>query len=74
MKVALFDIDGTILWSRGAGSRSMGRALGAVFGAGQPSDYRYDGKTDRQIVREVLRFAGFSDREVDARMEDVLAR
>lgn len=74
MKVVLFDIDGTILWSRGAGSRSMGRALGAVFGATHPADYRYDGKTDRQIVREILRFAGYSDGDVDARMADVLER
>ena len=72
MKVALFDIDGTILWSHGAGRRSMERALGTVFGSAGPRDYRYDGKTDKQIVRETMRAAGFTDAAVDARMDDVI--
>lgn len=72
MKIALFDIDGTILWSHGAGRRSMERALGTVFGSAGPRDYRYDGKTDKQIVRETMRAAGFTDAEVDARMDDVI--
>ncbi|MBI1809713.1 MAG: haloacid dehalogenase-like hydrolase [Gemmatimonadetes bacterium] len=72
MKVALFDIDGTILWSHGAGRRSMERALKAIFGTTGPGDYRYDGKTDKQIVRETMRAAGFTDADVDARMDAVI--
>ena len=34
---------------------------------------RYDGKTDRQIVRESMRGAGVGDAEIDARMDDVVA-
>ena len=74
MKIALFDIDGTLLWTDGAGRRAMGRALAANIGTSGPADHRYDGKTDRQIVREAMRLEGFADAEVDARMEPVLTR
>ena len=73
MKVVLFDIDGTLLWTKGAGRRAMVRALAANIGTSGPADHRYDGKTDRQIVREAMRHEGFGDTEVDAKMEPVLA-
>jgi phosphoglycolate phosphatase-like HAD superfamily hydrolase len=72
VKLVLFDIDGTLLWSNGAGRRAMEAALMAVFGApGRPS-YRYDGKTDRQIVRELMRELGHADELIDERMSIVL--
>ncbi len=74
MRVALFDIDGTLLWTRGAGKRAMERALAANIGRAGPSEHRYDGKTDPQIVREAMRLVGFTDADVEARMDDVLAR
>ena len=74
MKIALFDIDGTLLWSRGAGRRAMERALDAIAGSRGAADHRYDGKTDRQIVREAMHHAGFSDAGVDAAMDRVIAR
>lgn len=73
MKLVLFDIDGTILWTNGAGRRAMEGALHAVFGELGDSSYRYDGKTDAQIVREQMRAAGFNDAAIDGRMADVLA-
>jgi phosphoglycolate phosphatase len=72
MKVALFDIDGTILLAHGAGSRSMERALVTVTGKGQAHGQFFAGKTDRQIVREAMRHHGFTDADVDARMNDIL--
>src|SRR5258708_23357874 len=55
MKLVLFDIDGTILWTDGAGRRAIHRALLDVTGMAGPIEaYRFDGKTDPQIVREVL--------------------
>jgi phosphoglycolate phosphatase-like HAD superfamily hydrolase len=74
MKIVLFDIDGTLVWTHGAGRRAMQRALAAVVGAAGPHDHRYDGKTDKQIVREAMRSAGFGDHDVDLAMENVLAR
>jgi phosphoglycolate phosphatase len=73
MKIALFDIDGTILWSKGAGRRAMERALFANVGTRGAADHRYDGKTDRQIVREAMRHAGISDADIDVAMDRVIA-
>jgi len=74
VKLVLFDIDGTLLWTDGAGRRSMERALTAVYGtAGDPA-YRYDGKTDQQIAREQMRAAGIDDETIAARMDLALDR
>ncbi len=73
MKLILFDIDGTLLSSDGAGRQSLERVLTDVFGSTGDPDYRYDGKTDRQIIREQMRFAGFDDAAIDARLDDILA-
>lgn len=72
MKLVLFDIDGTLLWTDGAGRRAMEGALMEVFGATGPSAYRYDGKTDVQIVRELMREAGVHDALIDERLPEVL--
>jgi phosphoglycolate phosphatase len=72
MRLVLFDIDGTLLNSEGLGRASMQRALAEVFGSpGNPS-YRYDGKTDKQIVRDVMRLEGHSDEHIDSRMDSVV--
>jgi phosphoglycolate phosphatase len=71
MKVVLWDIDGTLVWTQGAGRRAMERALLDVFGTSGPAGHRYDGKTDMQIVREAMRSEGFEDGLIDARMEAV---
>jgi phosphoglycolate phosphatase-like HAD superfamily hydrolase len=86
MKLVLFDIDGTLLWTDGAGRRAVHRALLDEAGtAGAIATYRFDGKTDPQIVRELLasashpeaqspeRIAAVCDRYVDL-LEDELAR
>ena len=72
MKLVLFDIDGTILWSDGAGRRAMQRALTEAFGSSGNADYRYDGKTDMQIVRDLMRMEGHSDDIIDTRMVALL--
>ncbi len=72
MKLVLFDIDGTLLWTDGAGRRSMEGALTEIFGHAGDTTYRYDGKTDRQIAREQMRAAGVEDALITARMDEVL--
>jgi phosphoglycolate phosphatase len=74
MKLVLFDIDGTILWSDGAGRRAMTEALTTVFGGAGPTDYRYDGKTDPQIVRDLMRASGHTDETIDARFAPLMER
>ncbi|MGK2960878.1 MAG: HAD family hydrolase [Gemmatimonadaceae bacterium] len=72
MRVVLFDIDGTILRSGGVGRIAMERALTRVFGSPGSSDYHYDGKTDKQIVRETMRLAGYPDEFIDEQMPALL--
>lgn len=73
MRVVLFDIDGTILRSGGVGRIAMERALTEVFGSPGNTEYHYDGKTDRQIVRDLMTLEGLSDPEIDAQMDYLLA-
>jgi phosphoglycolate phosphatase-like HAD superfamily hydrolase len=74
VRLVLFDIDGTILKSGGVGRIAMERALTTVFGSPGSREYRYDGKTDRQIVRETMRLEGLTDDEIDAQMDLLLDR
>jgi phosphoglycolate phosphatase len=74
MKVVLFDIDGTLLWTDGAGRRAVHRALDEVFGAASPAGHEFDGKTDPQIVRELMRLGGVADETIDAQLDHALER
>ena len=69
VRLVLFDIDGTLLRSDGAGRRAMESALIDVFGTSGSPEYRYDGKTDCQIVRELLREQGLADAHIDANLQ-----
>jgi phosphoglycolate phosphatase-like HAD superfamily hydrolase len=71
MRLVLFDIDGTLVWTDGAGRRAIHHALTEVFGVAGPADYRFDGKTDPQIVRDLMRGVGHDDAHIDARMQAV---
>jgi phosphoglycolate phosphatase len=58
-KLVLFDIDGTILLTAGAGRRAIVAALtGEVGDTSAFEAIRFDGKTDPQIVAEMLEAAG----------------
>ena len=72
MRVVLFDIDGTLLWTDGAGRRAVNRALEEVYGITPALAHEFDGKTDPQIVRELMALAG--DAEVEAHLPRALAR
>jgi len=73
-KLVLFDIDGTILWTDGAGRRAIHAALTEVFGTTGPASYWFDGKTDRQIVRDLMRLEGHGDAHIDEQMDALLDR
>jgi phosphoglycolate phosphatase len=72
VKLVLFDIDGTLLATEGAGKRAVTRALKDVFGSTGPADYHFDGKTDPQIVRELMKLDGLDDKTIDAKMHRLL--
>jgi phosphoglycolate phosphatase-like HAD superfamily hydrolase len=58
-KLVLFDIDGTILLTAGAGRRAIVAALADEVGdTAALAGIRFDGKTDPQIVAEMLEAAG----------------
>ena len=59
MKIVCFDIDGTLLHSHGAGRRAIHRALVEVLGTAGPIDtFRFDGRTDGEIVLRLAEAAG----------------
>ncbi len=70
MNLALFDIDGTLIQTGGAGKRAFGRAMEELLGVVDPlAEVRLDGKTDLLILQEALRNAGresLSDAEQEA--------
>ena len=59
----LFDIDGTLISARGAGSQALKKAVWSCYGVEAPlQQIRLDGKTDPMIVREALALAGETHR------------
>jgi phosphoglycolate phosphatase-like HAD superfamily hydrolase len=65
-KLILFDIDGTLVLTGGAGLRSMTRAFEDVFGiSGGALDIPMGGRTDAWIVAQVARQRGFTYDESD---------
>ncbi|MBI4863712.1 MAG: haloacid dehalogenase-like hydrolase [Candidatus Riflebacteria bacterium] len=59
MRLLLFDIDGTLMLSGGAGARALTAALHEVFGMSDGlAGVRLNGHTDRQIVADALALAG----------------
>jgi phosphoglycolate phosphatase-like HAD superfamily hydrolase len=75
-KLVLFDIDGTILWTDGAGRRAIRQALIEEMGTAGSIDqgYRLDGKTDPQIVRELMTGAGHPHAESEEHIVKVCRR
>lgn len=75
MRLILFDIDGTLLWTDGAGRRAIHRAMLDEMGTAGPIEgYRFDGKTDPQIVRELLELAGHPECSSEDRISAVCRR
>src|SRR5258706_4966521 len=75
MRLILFDIDGTLLWTDGAGRRAIQQALVEEMGTAGPIDtYRFDGKTDPQIVRELMTLAEHPEAEAEERIAAVCRR
>jgi phosphoglycolate phosphatase-like HAD superfamily hydrolase len=69
MKLILFDIDGTLLSPDGAGRLALERALVEVCGRAGPVDsLPMAGKTDWQIVAELLAAAGFEAAAAEAHL------
>lgn len=78
MKLILFDIDGTLLISRGIGREAKRRAMLETFGeVGELDQHVFGGKTDWQILADLLAPYGKSSDDIGREMpsyERVMAR
>lgn len=73
--LVLFDIDGTLLLTAGAGRRAITMALSEHVGDGHAfTSVRFDGKTDPQIVTELLAVAGHAPPHEAERIEALCRR
>jgi phosphoglycolate phosphatase len=74
-RLVLFDIDGTLLTSQGAGKRAVREALLEVFGETGPiGEYSFAGRTDPQIVHDLLSAAGLTEAQIMAGQPDMWRR
>lgn len=78
MYLILFDIDGTLVWTRGAGRAATEHAMIEVFGTcGALAAHKFGGKTDWQTLLDLLHEAGISYADIERRMpayNDAMAR
>jgi len=72
-RLVLFDIDGTLLSAGGVSRRALEVALRDCFDYASGFDgYDFSGKTDPQIVRELLAAAGHANDGIEAGLADCL--
>jgi len=74
MKLVLFDIDGTLISTRGAGMKAFYRALNHIFGIEVNEEViRPDGKTDPLILKELLAYFHLADSWQDKTANDLFS-
>ena len=67
MRLLLFDIDGTLVNTLGAGKAALRVAMLSVYGETGPIEtFDFHGRTDPAIVRGLLRAVGWPDAEIEA--------
>jgi len=72
MKLLLFDIDGTLIRSNGAGRATLVATLEDMFGTAGPIDnYPMNGKTDPRIITDLLTAVGIPQAQVEEKLPAV---
>jgi phosphoglycolate phosphatase-like HAD superfamily hydrolase len=67
LRLILFDIDGTLVNSLGAGKAALESAMMSVYGETGPiASFDFHGRTDPAIVRGLLRAVGWPDADIEA--------
>ncbi len=61
MVVLLFDIDGTLIKTGGAGGRALMEAFSVNFDITNPQEVPFSGRTDRGIAQNLFRLHGIAD-------------
>jgi len=74
MKLLLFDIDGTLLVSNGAGRRAMNKCLSSMMGIDTITlkGIDFGGRTDQQIIFDILLANGMNKEEANEALPDAL--
>ena len=71
IRLILFDIDGTLLNSKGLGRAAKTVAMQRIFGTdGDVASFPFGGKTDRHILVETLKSSGITAATIDERMDE----
>lgn len=77
-ELILFDIDGTLIWPKGAGRESTRRAMLEVFGTEAAiGNHNFGGKTDWFTLHELLSEQGYTEERIGQMMpvyEQAVAR
>lgn len=69
MRLLLFDIDGTLIYANRTGRAALLSALEQTFGVSGPADqYDMSGKTDPQIIMDLMTAAGIPTEQITARL------
>jgi phosphoglycolate phosphatase len=71
--VLLYDIDGTLISTAGAGRRAIERAFAQRFGRDDVLDFPFDGMTDPVIVRLGLRRLGLAEAAIEREIAPTLS-
>jgi phosphoglycolate phosphatase-like HAD superfamily hydrolase len=72
MILVLFDIDGTLIYCDRVGRKSLDRAIKQIFQTkGIPSNYSLSGKTDKQIIYDILKTEKFHEEEINSKIDQV---
>ncbi len=72
MKLLLFDIDGTLIRSNGAGREALVATLTEMFGTAGPIDtYQMSGKTDPRIISDLLTAAGIPPHRIQEALPEI---
>lgn len=70
VRLLLFDVDGTLVTTDGAGLRAIRHALVSTYGhAGVLDQYDLSGKTDRRIVFDVMGGAGLAPEAIKSGLD-----
>lgn len=74
MKLLLFDIDGTLLKSNGAGRRAMNQSIAPMLGLDTLNleGIDFGGRTDPQIIRDILMANGLEQDEAEATLTEAI--